>query len=500
MLKLQKRNKLLNWKIKYLNVFILCFFIFLSTACQPDIQEPQDLPASPSQSNIPKTPHESPFKQVHSPVHFVYMIENPLVTDTVTKDLKDGFGETYAQVRGYKDKNLQKSINEKIKTFHDSRKQLTIPPYRGIKRVITEEYELKEHYINTYPTFNFNNLLSLASNSSLVYSNGDPSKDIYLDFTETLTLDLATGETVHFEDLFVNDANYEKIINDYIKIFLEQEFSYEEYREWFGSVELVAPFKGISENPKFFLSYNTLVLLLDSQTPEFNTQYNTQYLNIPYLELKDILAIEERFSADVDNLYLDENTPNITMISSYDKYVTGKSYQENKNGVDYYINYRYAPAIPQSIVDDFITHLDPNETPPDYVRTVYKEGSISFTGEYISASIAMNYSGPNEQFVFRNFFSVYSPEGEVLTIEKVFKPDFDYKPVIMSLLEDSISYEQKKFDPNVDELYESLTFRISGDGLYFTTKPVKSSEKEESPIQFGLPFKEIGLDHLIFFD
>ena len=500
MLKLQKRNKLLSIVFKYLTVLTLCFSVLLSTACQKDTQEPQDLNVTPVQNSISETPYESPFKEVYSPVHFVYMTENPLVTDTVTKDLKDGFGETYVQVRGYKDKDLQKSINEKVKSFHNSRKELAIPPYRGIKRVITDEFELKEHYINTYPTFSFNNLLSLASNSSLLYSNGDPSKDIYIDFTETLTLDLATGETLHFEDLFVNDADYETVINDYIKRFLDQEFAYEEYQEWFGSIELAAPFKGIHDNPKFFLSYNTLALLLDYETPEFNTHYNTQYLNIPYLELKDILAINERFSADVGNLYLDESAPNIIMISSYDKYVTGKSYQENKDGVDYYINYRYPPSIPKNIVDDFITHLDLDEIPPEKIRTVYKEGSIAFTGEYISVSIAMNYSGPDEQYVFQNFFRVYSPEGEILTLEQVFKPDFNYKPIIMSLLEDALSYEQKKFDLNVDELYESLTFRISGDGLYFTTKPVKSSEKEEYPVQFGLPFKQIGLDHLKLFD
>ena len=87
-----------------------------------------------------------------------------------------------------------------------------------------------------------------------------------------------------------------------------------------------------------------------------------------------------------------------------------------------------------------------------------------------------------------------------MTLEKLFKNEFDYKPMIMDILKGSISNEQKKFNPVLEDLYESIMFRISGDGLYFATKPIQSSEKEAYPVQFGIPFKEIGTENLTLFD
>lgn len=490
MLELPKRTK---------RVFTLLLFAFLLIGCQ-DTDSPPETPHQPVETPAVHNTYVSSFKKINSPVHYVYMTENPLITETISKDPIEGFGESYVQIRGLKDTDHQKKINETIKTFHENSRNLTIPPYRGIKRVLTEDYVLKEQFVNTYVTFSFNNLLSLVSNVNLIYSNGLPSKDLYMDYTDTLTLDLATGKTLHLEDLFVNDADYKITLNNYIRRFLDKEFAYDEYQEWFGTTELVAPFKGIRENPKFFLSYNTLVFLLDAETPEFNTQYNTRYLNIPFLELKELLAIKERFSEGIKDLYTDESTPNVTMISSYDKYVTGKSYQEKRNGVDYYVHYRYPPSMPQLVIEDFLKNLNPEETPPENIKTIYKEGSIGYTGEFISASIDMNYSNNEDYFIFRNFFRIYTSEGQIITLEKLFQKEFDYKPMIMNTLKSSISNEQKKFSPVLEDLYDSLMFRISGDGLYFTTNPIQSSEREFYPVQFGIPFKEIGLENLTLFD
>src|SRR5690606_13368457 len=104
------------------------------TGCKTGYSETPSSPAVPTVTDNVDNTYISPFKKVTSPVHFVYMVENPLVTDTVTKDLKDGFGESYTQVRGLKNKELQKSINDTIKAFHDSNKETEIPPYRGIRK------------------------------------------------------------------------------------------------------------------------------------------------------------------------------------------------------------------------------------------------------------------------------------------------------------------------------------------------------------------------------
>lgn len=483
---------------------LLLIFFFISivtlTGCKTEYSETPSSPAVPTATDNVDNTYISPFKKVTSPVHFVYMVENPLVTDTVMKDLKDGFGESYTQVRGLKNKELQKSINDTIKAFHDSNKETEIPPYRGIRKVLTSDYTLQEHYINTTSSFNFNNILSLYSNCSFTFSNGNINDDIYTDFTETLTIDLNTGRVIQFEDLFADDVDYEKIINDYIRKYIDKEFAYDENREWFTTTELVAPFKGIGKNPKFVLSYNTLNLVLDSETPEFNTQFSTQYLHIPYLELKDILAIKDRFDNKVESLYLAEDPPNIIMINSYNRYVTGNSYNEEKDGITYFTTYNYPPETPQNVVDEFMSLLELNENPPENATTIYKEGSLWFSGDYISASIRRNISYNYDRFENGNIFRVYDSNGNEMELGEIFVEGYNYKNIITSIIEDMLSSVPKGQEYSLENLYESLTFQINGPALFFTTDSIAMSDTEFYPLTFVLSFNEIGIENLKIMD
>lgn len=479
---------------------ILCIIAFTMTGCQKENEESPNTPIFPEETETMEMPYSSPFKAVTTPVHFVAMTENPLEIVTIDESNGGIAGDSYVQVRGMKDQNLQEEINKRILAFHEQVKQVMEPPYRGIKRALGEDMKLKDQSVYTYVSYSFDNLLSVISTSNLMYSNGTPSEDLYMDFSDAFTIDLATGEEVYFEDLFSNGSDYETLINNYVKTYLDKEFASDEEKEWFGASELISPFLGIRKNPKFFLSYNTITLILDAATPEFNTRYNTAYLQIPYLTLKDVIAIKERFVDGQPGLYLDESPQNIVMISSYDKYVTGSSIQEEKDGVTYYVNYRYPPEVPQSAVEDFVASLNLDEPAKEGVTSVYKEGSMFYTGDFISASVQKNYTYNYEKFEFENEFRLYDLDGRALELQDLFNPGYDYKSRIMSELQKMLTSINNIEGITLEELYEGLTFHISTGGLYFATESIQQSETEVLPLNFVLLFSEIGIENLTVFD
>lgn len=501
MLKCRLKNKKKERVGKFIPTMVFFFSVlFAMTGCQKETVESPNTPIFPEETETMEMPYNSPFKAVTTPVHFVAMTENPL--EIVTIDESNGGipGDSYVQIQGMKDQNLQEEINKKILAFHEQVKQVTEPPYRGIKRVLGEDMKLKDQSVYTYVTFSFDNLLSITSTGNLMYSNGKPSEELYMDFSDAFTIDLATGEEVYFEDLFRNGSDYETLINNYIKIYLDKEFASDEEKEWYGASELISPFQGIRKNPKFFLSYNTITFLLDAATPEFNTRYNTAYLQVPYLTLKDVIAVKERFVDGQPGLYLNESPQNIMMISSYDKYVTGSSIQEEKEGINYYVNYRYPPEVPQSAVEDFVASLNLDEPPKEGVTSVYKEGSMFYTGDFISATVQKNYTYDYEKFEFENAFRLYDLDGRILELENLFKPGYDYKSLIMSELQKMLASVNNREGISLKELYDGLTFHINTGGLYFATESIQQSETEVMPLNFMLLFSEIGIENLTVFD
>jgi len=340
----------------------------------------------------------------------------------------DQFREMKLRISKLKDKNLEEIINSKISSLHQRLKEIELPPTRGIKRIIPEGSTLQSEYITTSMTFSYYNIISVNTVASRTYKTPD-AKDYenFVEYTDTITLDLKTGEEILLEDLFITDYNYKERLNKLIKAYLNNEYAEDEYSEWFSSITLVAPFSGIKDTQKFMLTENALSLIIDYETPEFDTKNYYTRINIPFYDLQDILAIKERFYDSEVTVFDHEYDLSYTLIDYYNKRIKGERINEPVNGVQVYYESRYPNDLPLSIEKDFEVFRELDKKEIDRLSEIknfngyyFQESVASLIGDYIIFYTSKNMIDGDDSNVFTSEFRTYNMNGDALTLDDLF--------------------------------------------------------------------------------
>ena len=133
----------------------------------------------------PEEKHDLPKEEIVDKFYETYD-ENSIVLKG-----EENNGNIYAveSISGLKDKAIEKIINDKIKDY--GKKTYDDPKLKGVKHIVN---------CHLTPYANFNNLLSLKATSNDSHCNSN------------LNLDLNTGDVLKIEDLFIPNADIEKII------------------------------------------------------------------------------------------------------------------------------------------------------------------------------------------------------------------------------------------------------------------------------------------------
>lgn len=106
-------------------------------------------------------------------------------------------------------------------------------------------------------------------------------------FQKSFVFDLATGERYELSQIFEKYSNYQDILNNIIKKAIKQ-------RE----IPMLEPFENIDEQQEFYLKDDALVIYY--QRYRYSPYaYGFLEFEIPYDEIKDILAREFKILADV---------------------------------------------------------------------------------------------------------------------------------------------------------------------------------------------------------
>lgn len=477
----------------------------LMTGCReslPPVTEPEDNPiiAEPEPAA-----YISPFGEVISESELNYLIRNPQLDVYSEAQTSGEFSEMRMTIEGLKDTALEDSINERIDLLHNEVKDM-IPPYRGIRKIIPESAELIGSYISTSMNFSYYNLVSIRSSGSKTYSLGSPYEPVYLEYIETLNLDLNSGREVMLPDLFKSNVDYRTILNDLVKKILDKDFATDEYSEWFSNLNLISPFRGIRDDQKFLLSENALVLIIDYDTPEFDTKTYYAFINIPFGDIKDSLAIRERFYDENTSLYIKEENPVKSLITDFDRKVIGERINEEKGNVSIYSEFRYPVELDKDIVENFMefAHIDQEEIDrlsENGSRKIsfFQESSASSKGQYISFYKNRNISVIEGESIFLSELLTLSEDGEPLTLEELFTKDYDYASLIKSKMKEAVPPQLTITQKELDDLYSSLDFGLNATNIYFSTDPVQVTETETYPISFTIDYEEIGCENLMIF-
>lgn len=229
----------------------------------------------------------------------------------------DGFDENsdkpwcYRQdimIEGLKDKKLEEEINIKIISLLNEFTELErIPKVQGIKALQAQGLDPTKFISRSayaIPYCRMGNILSIAIYSHGYYELDDDS--VSLTECETFNIDLNSGKEICMLDLFADDVDGMKYLNNAVDEAILHQSLFDEpftgyYPDGGNSLALAGRFTGLKEDQKYYLdgSDGSLVLIFDSETPEFHSYEGVSQLRVDITEV----AAFDRFIFEGVNIY-----------------------------------------------------------------------------------------------------------------------------------------------------------------------------------------------------
>lgn len=238
-------------------------------------------------------------------------------------------------IEGLKDKSLEEEINAKIisqvNEFADLKRVPDVPGIKALQAQGLDPAKFRSKEVYVIPYCNMGNILSLAVYSSAYYELDDKSS-IPLSECKTFNIDLNSGKEIRISDLFADDVDGMKYLNDAVNEAIRKIGTYDNpfiniYFDEDYTLSLAGTFTGLKENQKYYLNGDNgnLVLIFDKETPEFHSKGGVSLLQIDIAEV----AAFDRFIFEGESIYAsDELVYNLIQrplradmnLSSFDKY------------------------------------------------------------------------------------------------------------------------------------------------------------------------------------
>ncbi|NMA93563.1 MAG: hypothetical protein GX975_02755 [Clostridiales bacterium] len=212
-------------------------------------------------------------------------------------------------IEGLKDKNLEEAINtmliEKVSEFADLDR---IPDVHGIEELQKQGLDPRKFNsksVNVFIQGKIGNILSAAIYCRGVYEL-DNEERAFLSECETFNIDLNSGKEICMLDLFADDVDGMKYLNDAVneailKIGSDDDPFVGAFFDENHAITLSGSFTGLKEDQKYYLDGESgnLVLLFDKDTPEFYSHEGCSKLNVNITEV----AAFDRFVLPGNNIY-----------------------------------------------------------------------------------------------------------------------------------------------------------------------------------------------------
>lgn len=488
---------------------IVLLTILLLVGCSVNYNNNKDKTTSNNQNLKPKT-YETMGKTTFSPVKISYAVDNPIKITSINVSEDMDHHRSYFQISGLKDETIEKNINEAVRQLFEQMLPYGTgekrPPYRGIESALCEDKTINNSVISVEPKFNSNHILSVTAHVSGTY-NCSALGPVNFSFIEALNFDLNTGKTFFINDVFTNDVNGLEIVNEEIfneltrrsiTVDADQNFFY-------NSFALVAPFKGITHNQKFYLTNYGLNVVIDYNNPEFDVGFTYVIVTVPYYSPGGYIAVTERFY-DKNQSIFTEDASNLRFLPNYQQNIHREVDSFVKNGTQWFVSINYPGNLPKEIVN-IINRL--REDQDKEVALLSKESPVSFVeqniytygmGKYINL-ISHLFIGQADESQWREVSLVYTENGEPLQLEDLFVKEFDYSTLISSAIHKAIKQNTLPSDFDIQDLLMHMTFRLNETAISFATKSyLWDQTSSKYPLYFEVSYEEIGYKNLKIFD
>jgi hypothetical protein len=449
-------------------------------------------------------------KNIVSPVKISYVIDNPLEIIEIRESLNNDHERSYFKISGLKDKKVEEEINQKIKAFYEGLLPYVngekLPPYRGIQAVIKPDRKINNSRLAVHPQFNCNNVLSVGAFIWVTYNPSIGNNNNYFSMTEAINIDLNTGKEFMIQDVFTNNVDGLSIVNDAVMNYIQRNtlnegFPFGDYNNF----HLVAPFKGISYNQKFYLNVFGLNVILDYGNPEFELGFHNNIVIVPFYSPEGNIAITERFFDKNSSLFEGKS---LRKRFIYDHHAKSTFKRENfkKGNADWIVTLSYPENAPLKLLEIIDKVRGEHE---EYVELLGRESVVNFVELNFFANYLGNYYNLNSnmyiQFEDKGIWKptrhAFTSEGIPLKLEDLFIDGYNYEALIKQSMERTIrEYGYHNTPTNLDRFFHELMFSIEEEGIYFTTKPHEWTKDNIYPLQFFISFSDFGFENLKIFE
>ncbi len=480
-------------------IFILVLVLLIS--CNAELDKRAD--------NIEQIKDETDYslkgRAVYGPGEIYSGVLNPIeIKEIIVANTEDQH-YNYVQISGLKDKVVEERINRDIKKRFDELMNYTEfkkpMPFRGAQIFMQEDTKVYGANLSIYTAFNYNNVLSLVAYVSINLEN--PLNGYkYMYMTDSLNFDLNTGEQFSLEDVFVNDVDALEIVNRGIYEDINSLKGFH-HVDGFSYYDLVSPFKGIKHGQRFFLTPNGINIVIDYNNPEFNVDFASTVMEIPYSSCRGSIAITERFYNEDVNLYTVEATEKCLFVS-YSGKRKYEYYNSDNANTFWDASIGYPEDLSEHLLEEIKAHRFKQEAyvldsaNAEALNYVEQRINVQQAGRYLNVSCHVYFNSSNE-YQWQEDYYVYSENGELLSIKDIFAADYDYLPIIREGLEKAIKEYRLTDGPEADALLQELNFGIYDTYITFITKPYEWRTGSKHPISFQIQYKDIGYDNLLVF-
>ncbi len=485
---------------------LLLFTCLLLSSCTINKEEPKE---DPEEEVIE---FAKPIGSVvNSPVAIPYVWNNPIEIEYVNDYESETMYTNRVVIDGLKDEAVESKINAAIlKRFNEMMAYQDIeslPAFRGIRQRIKTNAKIEAMNVYVSVSYNANYVLGLSMNAYIAIKNPDETF-VYVNVMDGMTFELIHGEQLNLADVFTNDADLQKLINNSLHTSLMDINSTDEpvhsgFELFYGEMTQVVPFKGIKATQPFFISDQGLHLLFDYRTPEFDTGLTTVSITVPYFDFIDHIGITARFTSPneifnqpiIDRQFLLLNNP---------KRIQDFEIISIKNK-----DYRILMSYPKDLNPILVTKLSSMRDLIIHDLMVYGD---QYDIDYLNAGVYANESGSTycltsnfevssqDKFEYKDEFKCYDKNLKEIGIKDYFKPGFDYESALKAQIQEEIDVGYIPSDVSVEELYDNLRIRVNTTGFYINSKAYSASIGSDQYLGFSPKFSDFGLENLTIFD
>lgn len=290
--------------------------LVMSSEYQEDVDETTEMqPAASVQSESPPTiskpTGEIPETAVAREIMYHYYNGIKTYDKILIDNRPEVDGIKCIQISGLRDEQIQQKINDRLEQAVIELATRELPPYRGIKRKTAgiSPDDLKQS-VYTSVFYNESNLFSVRLRRTISCEYIFRTEDM-----AGLTFDLNTGEELMLSDLFADGYDYQAAIVEYIRDGVAKGWLRNAGGEYFyvysDLFTLLKPFDTVKKTQKFYLSeQDTISLILDYDTPEFDVEGYAQILRIESKYLADkgnAMIFFEKYETGDERLYKTED-------------------------------------------------------------------------------------------------------------------------------------------------------------------------------------------------